>query len=57
MSYHDSLIDKRVLERNVRKGFVVRREYEKFLSQLPDKTDNMTTLGADAADDDADDEN
>ncbi|HJL15093.1 MAG TPA: hypothetical protein RMH99_05525 [Sandaracinaceae bacterium LLY-WYZ-13_1] len=40
MSYPDFLLDKRVVERNIAKGLVDRKEYEKHLGALPDVEDN-----------------
>lgn len=40
MSYPDFLIDKRVLRRNIDKGIVDPKEYEKGLQALPDVADN-----------------
>lgn len=36
MSYPEFLIDKRVLRRNIAKGVVDAKKFEKGLSQLPD---------------------
>jgi hypothetical protein len=62
-----SLLDRRVVERNIRKGIVTREEYQKFLDSLGDAAANAETmrarLGEDdepvaaaALDDDSDDE-
>ncbi len=41
MPYSDWLIDKRVIERNLRKGLVDPKELEKLHKQLPDRADNV----------------
>lgn len=40
MAYPEFLIDKRVVRRNIAKGIVEAKEYEKVLSQLPDVESN-----------------
>lgn len=40
MSYPEFLIDKRVLQRNIAKGVVDAKEYEKGLTALPDVQSN-----------------
>lgn len=35
----DRLVDKRVQERNIRRGVIDRKEYEKYLKDLPDVAD------------------
>jgi hypothetical protein len=49
----DRLYDIRVLERNVRKGLIARKDVEKYLKSLPDRTDNTAPLvpSSEAADD------
>lgn len=42
----DMLLDRRVVERNIRKGIVTREEYEAFLKALPDATDNSELIAA-----------
>jgi hypothetical protein len=37
---HPLLIDKRVVERNIAKGLVDRKQYDKYLADLPDQADN-----------------
>lgn len=44
MTYPDHWIDKRVVERNIEKNLVDRKEYEKSLSQLPDVSDNAEVI-------------
>ncbi|MCZ7680841.1 MAG: hypothetical protein M5U28_19515 [Sandaracinaceae bacterium] len=41
MSYPEFLIDKRVVQRNIAKGIVDAKEYEKALAKLPDVQDNV----------------
>lgn len=55
------LFDRRVVERNIRKGVVTREDYNQWLSALSDVAENAetvrTTLGEDDdLDDDFDDE-
>lgn len=63
----DTLLDRRVVERNIRKGIVTREEYDGFLQGLPDVSaqaelirarlgENEEPEGADVGDDDEDDE-
>ncbi len=56
----DMLLDRRVVERNIRKGIVTREEYEAFLRQLGDTADNAEVvaarLGEDEEEDDLDDD-
>ncbi|MDB4927901.1 MAG: hypothetical protein JWM10_385 [Myxococcaceae bacterium] len=60
----DMLLDRRVVERNIRKGIVTREEYDTFLRELGDTADNAETITAklgeddvvDAVDDEEDDE-
>jgi hypothetical protein len=37
---HPLLIDKRVVERNIAKGLVDRKQYDKYLADLTDQADN-----------------
>jgi RNA polymerase primary sigma factor len=53
MSYPDFLIDKRVVQRNMSKGTVKKKEYEKLLAKLPDVAANAEP--AESASDDLDD--
>lgn len=60
----DILLDRRIVERNIRKGVVTREDYERHLQSLPDVGGNAELIAArlgeydeaDAADDDLDDE-
>jgi len=45
MSYPEFLIDKRVLQRNIGKGVVDAKEYEKGLAKLPDVQSNAEASG------------
>jgi hypothetical protein len=36
---HSLLIDKRVVERNIAKGLIDRKQYDKYLADLPDQAD------------------
>jgi hypothetical protein len=55
------LFDNRTIERNIRKGLITRKDYEKFLKNLPDATDKAAPADASGAgdtdllDDDEDD--
>jgi hypothetical protein len=40
MRYPDFLIDKRVVQRNLRKGSVDAKDWQKVLTELPDVADN-----------------
>lgn len=40
------LFDKRVVERNIKKGLITREEYEKYLSALPDVSDQAEVIQA-----------
>lgn len=42
----DMLLDRRVVERNIRKGIVTRDEYESFLTSLPDAAGNSEAIRA-----------
>jgi len=42
----DRLYDIRVLERNIRKGLIARKDVEKYLKSLPDRADNTAPLAA-----------
>lgn len=46
----DRLVDKRIVERNIRKGLIHRKDYEKFLKELHDAGDNaeLVHVGGDA---------
>ncbi|AKF08944.1 hypothetical protein [Sandaracinus amylolyticus] len=43
MAYKDFLIDKRILQRNIDKGLVDAKQYDKLLTSLPDRADNAAT--------------
>lgn len=38
--YHPLLVDKRLVERNIHKGLISRKDFEKHLKDLPDSADN-----------------
>lgn len=40
MAIHDILIDKRILQRNLDKGVVDSKQFEKHLASLPDRSEN-----------------
>lgn len=46
--------DVRTIERNIKKGNITRKDYEKYLKALPDVTDKVAPPEADDADDDLD---
>ena len=56
MSYPDFLLDKRVVQRNIAKGIVKKKEYEKLLGKLPDVAANAEAAVSDAQFDDEDDD-
>jgi hypothetical protein len=37
---HPLLIDKRIVERNIAKGLVTRKDYDKHLADLPDRSND-----------------
>ncbi|UJR78556.1 hypothetical protein [Sandaracinus amylolyticus] len=43
MAYKDFLIDKRILQRNIDKGLVDAKQYDKLLTSLPDRAENAAT--------------
>jgi hypothetical protein len=45
----DRLYDIRVLERNIRKGLIARKDVEKYLKSLPDRADNTAPLATASA--------
>jgi hypothetical protein len=49
------LFDNRTVERNIRKGLVSRKDYEKFLKTLPDAAEKAAPADATLDDDDDDD--
>ena len=53
MSYPEFLIDKRVLQRNIAKGIVDAKEYDKALAKLPDVQGNVETTPLGAGDDES----
>jgi len=53
MAYSDWLVDKRVIERNVRKGLVDPKELEKLHKQLPDRAENVAEAEGDEAEGEA----
>lgn len=64
MTYQDFLLDKRIVQRNIARGVVDAKTYEKLITALPDRADNAqaTTIGlaaeeeVDSLDDGDDDE-
>jgi hypothetical protein len=38
--FHPLHVDKRIVERNMAKGLVDRKDYAKYLAELPDRADN-----------------
>jgi len=42
----DILLDRRIVERNIRKGVVTREEYERHLQTLPDVAGNAELIAA-----------
>jgi len=47
--------DVRTIERNIKKGNITRKDYEKHLKSLPDTTEKVAPPEEDRADDDIDD--
>ncbi|MBK6528673.1 MAG: hypothetical protein IPN17_13965 [Deltaproteobacteria bacterium] len=48
----DMLLDRRVVERNIRTGIVTREEYDTFLRELGDTADNAESVTARLGEDD-----
>jgi hypothetical protein len=44
MQFQDWMFDKRVLDRNIRKGVIDRGDYAEYLKSLPDVSDNVAPL-------------
>jgi hypothetical protein len=42
------LFDLRTIERNIKRGLITRKEYERFLKSLPDAADNIAPSEAEA---------
>lgn len=38
------IYDRRIVERNIKKGLLTRKEYDKFLKALPDATDKVLPI-------------
>lgn len=47
------LFDRRIVERNLRKGLVTREAYEQYLQTLPDVSANAEVISARLGEDDA----
>lgn len=56
MSYPEFLIDKRVIQRNIAKGIVDAKEYDKALAKLPDVQNNAEVIAADSPSDESDED-
>lgn len=62
MAYEDFLVDKRVVERNIKKGLVEEEALKRQIEALPDRESNLVHVSleggaqADAADDLVDDD-
>lgn len=56
MAYEDSMIDKRVVKRNIAKGIVDPKELAKLTAQLPDRAANAEVIGSDLDDEDEDED-
>ena len=52
----EQLYDKRIIERNIKKGLIQRKDLEKHLKELPDVADNMQVVELDEAGGGGDDE-
>lgn len=44
MQFQDWMFDKRVIDRNIRKGLIKRADVAKYLKSLPDASDNAAPL-------------
>jgi hypothetical protein len=56
MAYQDFLIDKRILQRNIDKGLVDPKQYDKLLGTLPDRAENVAPVEVDEDEDDDQDD-
>ena len=59
MAYKDFLIDKRIIQRNIDKGIVDGKQFDKHLTSLPDRAENAATAAVEPdvdLDDDMDDD-
>jgi hypothetical protein len=56
MAYDNSLIDKRVVERNIAKGLVDGEALKKQIEALPDREQNCVRVSLDGETDDDDDD-
>lgn len=56
MAYQDFLIDKRIVQRSIDKGLVDAKTFDKSLTTLPDRAENVAPVAVDEDDDDLDDE-
>ncbi len=52
--FENKLVDKRVAHRYVRKGVVAEKDYEKYVTGLPDLADQAVPIEASMDDDDLD---
>ena len=50
------LLDRRIVERNIKKGLLARKDYDKFLKALPDVRDKILPIEERGAVDDDGDE-
>jgi hypothetical protein len=55
-AYPPRIVDKRIVERNIRKGLIQRKEFEKFLTDLPDVASQAEIVRVDEGLDDDDDD-
>jgi hypothetical protein len=44
MQFQEWMFDKRVLQRNLRRGLISRADYDKFVKALPDASENAAPL-------------
>lgn len=56
MKLSELLVDKRMVERNIHKGLLDRKEHERFLKSLPDVTDQAEVVPSLEEYSDSDDE-
>ena len=54
MAYEESMIDKRVVKRNIAKGIVDPKELAKQTAQLPDRAANAEVIESNLDDEDED---
>ena len=52
---NEDLFDQRTVEKNIRRGLVTRKQYDTYLKQLADASDNAEYISIEDPEDDGDD--